>query len=266
MKTPSLSTALLPLLLAAPSFAQKEFRIGLPGVGDFPAYEAVQPAFQNPDEAKRKAAVADTLAAMACDGAEAAGVQVAEFLRTSQVPVIFAKINTPSALEYEYDQDKPRVIILNENLPLTRQVLGPLLAREATKMMFESMLDTAERQYMRRSVEVRVWIELGGDPFSLPVIDGPSGYRNEETAAAYRVWLDNGSEMALELIGKQTGTDIIPVLEDGISAQIMDPATIGQVREILEKIKAMLEKDNKTFTEFLMAEHSWKKINSFRLK
>ena len=31
-------------------------------------------------------------------------------------------------------------------------------------------------------------------------------------------------------------------------------------------LKAKLENDNKTFTEFLMAESAWKKINSFRLK
>ena len=61
MKISSLAVALTPILLAAPSFAQREFRIGLPGVGDFPAYEAVQPAFQNPDETKRTAGLAATL-------------------------------------------------------------------------------------------------------------------------------------------------------------------------------------------------------------
>lgn len=266
MKISSLAVALSPILLAAPSFAQKEFHIGLPGVGDFPAYEAVQPAFSDPGDAKRTAGLAATLQAMADDGPQAAGVQVAEFIRSSKMPVKFGKIDGPSSLEFEDGKDMPWFILLNDNLPPNPQVLGPLLAREASILMYQSMLDTAERHYMRRSIEVRVWIELGGDPFSLPVIDGPSGYRNAEQAAAYRVWLDNGSEMALELIGKQTGTDLIPVLEDNISAQLKNPATDAQLREVLEHIKALLEKSNKTFTEFLMAENSWKKINSFRLK
>lgn len=268
MKKPSLAALLAPILLTAPLAAQtkREFRIGLPGLGDFPAYEAAQPAFQDPSEAKRTAGLAATLAAMACDGPEAAGVHIAEFIREKNIPIAFAKITGPSELENETDQDKPRRILLNETLAPNPQVLGPLIARETSKLMLELMLDSAEKQFMRRSLEVRVWIELGGDPHSLPVIDGPSGTRNDEQAAAYRVWLDNGQEMALEKIGGETGTEIIPVLEDNIAAEIAKRAPGDKVREVLEKIKAALEKDNKAFTRFLIAENSWKKMNSFRLK
>ena len=195
---------------------------------------------------------------MVDDGPQAAGVQVAEFIKASNVPVKFAKINAPSALENEYDQDMPRVILLNENLPPNPQVLGPLLAREASKLMYETMLDTAERQYMRRSLEVRVWIELGGDPFSLPVIDGPSNYRSEDQAAAYRVWLNNGSRWRLSSSARKPGPTSSRFWRTK-SPRNQKRAPGDQVLEVLEMLKAKLENDNKTFTEFLMAESAWKR-------
>lgn len=186
---------------------------------------------------KRINAVSQTLTAMA-DGPEMSG-QVAEYIRAMDVKVEFAAQPARSAT-------KAGRIVLSEKLPLYPRVLGPLLAREAALMMLADMPDCAEKHYMRRSYEVRSWLDLGGTAKSLPVIEELAGYKDEGLSADFKVWLDNGAEMALEKIGQATKTEIIPAL--------LDKAKTPEE-------KSALEKANKRFVDFLINENDWRRYN-----
>lgn len=191
----------------------------------------------DPAVAKRANAVSQTLTAMA-DGPEISG-QVAEYIRAMDVKVEFSAQPARSAT-------KAGKITLSEKLPLYPRVLGPMLAREAALMMLSDMPDCAEKHYMRRSYEVRTWLDLGGDRKALPVMEELTGYKDEGLAADFKVWLDNGSELALEKIGQATKTEIIPALLD---------------KAATPEEKAALEKANKRFVDFLINENDWRRYN-----
>jgi len=175
-------------------------------------------------EAARASALAMTLTAMN-DGVEVGG----EVLR-----VIDARGLEPKALVTAAAPNYPRV-------------LGPQLARRAAAEEFSSMPDCAEKEYMIQSWETRVWLELGGDAGTLPVIEPLIGYAEPAVAARHALWLTKGRELALDKIGRATGKKTIPELEAEADS---------------ERRRAELAEANKRFTDFLLAESYWLRVNS----
>jgi len=144
-------------------------------------------------------------------------------------------------------------------------VLAPYIAREAAPLLLAGMPDSAERRYMARSLEVRSWLELGGDPRALPVIEPLNGHKDEALAAEFKIWLDNGAEAALEAMGRATGTDNLMVLierrERELETRFYTPEGRREKREDLGRLRAA----NARFTEFLLREIEWRRANAHRL-
>lgn len=206
MKHPLSALVLIPLL-AGPVLAQ-----------DRPAPEAV---------------LETTLVAMN-DGVEVGGL-IVDFLRREQITLRFETMNEPSRI-VPASIGGPAVIVLSAALPRYPRVYAPQIARRAAELMYAGMLDSAERRYMIRSLEVRAWIELGGSPSTLPVLEPLNGYADKAAAARFSTWLSKDNQSALHAIGAETGTKTLPELEDAPEA------------------------DNRAFVSFLMAESAWKRM------
>jgi hypothetical protein len=151
----------------------------------------------------------------------------------------------------EYAKANGVVPKLSASLPDYPRVLAPLIAGAVAGPMYADMPDCSEKEYMRLSLQARAWLELGGDKSALPVIEPLNGYKDQTMADRFNIWLQNGSESALEKVGQATKTQSVVDL----SASEKDPA----------KLKAY-EAANKRFTDFMMAEHEWRQTNSFRLQ
>ena len=128
------------------------------------------------------AAVQSALVAMR-DGVEAGG-EVADAIEASHARVVAEESASPSALRR--DPDGTPVIVLDSRLPLAPRVLAPRLAREGAKLLLKDMPESAEKAYMARSLEVRTWVELGGEPAKLPVIDPLTGAADPALAADFK--------------------------------------------------------------------------------
>lgn len=249
-------TTVIPLILAALTHAETPHP-GLPAKIDVPRF-----ALQEPERAPRANAIATTLTAMQ-DGNEV-GTLVHDAVLARKVRIEFRAQKAASELVEEEGQAP--VITLRADLPLYPRVLGPLIAREASRLMYETMIESAEKEYIRVSLQVRTWLELGGEAATLPVIEPLTGYADASLADDFGPWLKPGSEAALHEIGRRTGTEIIPVLQDSIAAELQPGKHGAAVREVLEKIKAALESDNKRFVDFLIAENEWRRVNAGRLR
>lgn len=210
--------------------------------------------FQNSLDSARTAAFARSLSAqraealrqarqtMICGGEES--MRTSGYLQDEATPVEWAK-QVPASVR------KGGVIILSDALALDTLTLGPVLAGEAQALMDDAMPDCAEKAYFRRSVETRVWLELGGR-------------RGPQAPAAYRLWLDNGAEMALDMIASQSKSEILPVLIDRQQA-VVKMAAAAELPAARQRLEA-LEKANSRFAQFLQSESRWKQGNAERLR
>ncbi|MBI4677817.1 MAG: hypothetical protein HY748_09570 [Elusimicrobia bacterium] len=246
------------LFFAAPfAAAQEELKIDLPGKLELPAFRLKH---QDPP---RIGAIESTLVAMN-DGNEV-GMQVVEYLKEAGVKIEFRKQAAASAIELK-PKAKP-VITLREGLPLYPRILASYITREASKLMLDQMVDSAEKEYMKLSMTVRVWLELGGSPRALPEIETINHFKDSELAESFMLWLEApGSEMTLDRVGNKTGMETIPVMQDRVSSEIAARKPGDPTRSMLEKLLAGLEEDNRRFVAFLIAEHDWRWINEPRIR
>jgi len=201
---------------------------------------------QTPAPHRFASAVETTLVAMR-DGVETGG-QLADAIEASRARVVAEEIPTASALRRE--PDGTPVIVLNARLGLAPRVLAPRLAREGAKLLLSDMPSCAEKAYMARSLEVRTWVELGGEPDKLPVIDPLTGVSDPALAADFKAWLDVDAQTALERFGREAGAE-------DLMAQ-MDAARREPLR--LSELPA-LEAANGRFIDFLRAERDWKTMH-----
>lgn len=203
-------------------------------------------AAQQPAPHRFAAAVQTALVAMR-DGVEAGGT-VAEAIEASGARVVAEELSTPSALRA--DQDGKPVIMLDSRLPLAPRVLAPRLAREGAKLALKDMPACAEKAYMARSLEVRAWVELGGEPAKLPVIDPLTGVADAALAADFKAWLDVDAQTALERFGRAAGAEDLMAQMDAAGR---DPARRAGLPG--------LEAANRRFIDFLRAERDWKAMH-----
>ncbi|MFA6318059.1 MAG: hypothetical protein WC943_11620 [Elusimicrobiota bacterium] len=256
MKT--LVAALAAVLCAAPLAAHEELRLDLPAKLEIPRFQLTQSG-----PPPQISALETTLVAMN-DGV-GVGPEVVEFLKEKGVRIEFRKQAAPSALEAKPGA-KP-IIVLKADLPLYPRVLASYITKEASKLMLDGMVDSAEKEYMKLSMTVRAWLELGGSTRRLPEIETINHFKDADLASSFKIWLDGpGSEIALDRIGKKTGMETIPVMEDRVAAEIAGRKAGDPTRSMLEKLLAGLGEDNKRFLAFHMAEREWRMANDFRLK
>lgn len=205
-------------------------------------------------------AVRVTLEAMS-DGNEA-GSQVAGVIRDRKIAVRGEAQKAGVAYRREAGGE---VITLRDSLPAYPRVLAPYIAREAAAMLVADMPESAEKRYMRRSLEVRTWLELGGDPKALPVIEPLNGHKDEALAAEFKVWLDNGAELALEKMGQATGTENLMVLigkrEGELGTHFFTPEARREKRDELRRLQAA----NRRFVDFLIQENEWRRAHAHLL-
>ncbi len=218
-------TALL-LLLAVPAAAVGDRAPLL----DFSAF-----AF-TVDQARSAAAVESTLTAMN-DGV-GAGEKVVAYLRKNGVSVVVRA--QPEAVK-TYIENGARVIALSASLPAYPRVYAPLIASAAAHMMYADMPASAERSYMRRATAGRVWVELGGEPRRLPVIEPQTGAMVAEIYTEIGLWAADGVQMALYKSGEAEGLSSL--------MDMLDAAKSPEERRVLEAA-------NKRFTAFLLEERS----------
>lgn len=147
-----------------------------------------------------------------------------------------------------YVRAKKLSIQLDDSLPDAPRVLAPRIAEQAALKMLDGMPACSEKEYMRLSMAVRTWLELGGDRKALPVVDG---YNDQAMTPKYKMWLENGSEMTLYKVGEAANTKSVMELSDAAK----DPAQ-----------RAQFEKANKAFVDFLLSENEWRQSNGFRLQ
>lgn len=205
-------------------------------------------------EYRRKETVATTLTAM--NDGNPAGERVAGYLYGKKVAVDFDKAAGNSALVP--GAGGSLLISLSGKLPAYPRVYAPFLAREGAKLIYAEFPASAERAYMARSLEVRSWVELGGDPAKLPVIEPLTGYKDAALAADFRLWLDHDGQTALEKIGKAAGVEILPELSARKETELAAANTAAE-RAAIEKELAALEAANKEFVGFLIEENGWRR-------
>ena len=186
------------------------------------------------DTAKNSAAVERTLTAMN-DGV-GAGETVVSFLRSNGISVVLR--TQPEAVKSVLENGA-RVIALSDALPAYPRVYAPLIASAAAALMYADMPASAERAYMRRATAGRVWLELGGEPARLPVIEPLTGAAPAAVYAEIGSWGTEGSQMALYRAGQAEGLASLMEMMD--SAKSPDE-------------KAVLEAANKRFVAFLLDE------------
>lgn len=216
-----------------------------------------QNLIQDPMKVQRINAISRALLAMQ-DGPEIGGT-VAQAVKDKSVLIEIRKQGGTSEL-VGAGTNHP-AIFLSDTVGLYPRALAPLIARETSKLMLADMPSCAEKLYMARSIEVRTWLELGGDRTRLPIIEPLDGYQDPALAADFKLWLDNGSETALYRIGEATGTKDIPTLQDELQGRLAILKASDPGRAKLEKDNADLEAANKRFVAFLLAENFWRQAN-----
>lgn len=227
------NTALSLLLLASPVVAADRAPLL-----DFGAFAGTI------DAAKSAAAVERTLTAMN-DGV-GAGEKVVAYLRANGVSVVVRVQPEPVKT---YLENGVRVIALSAALPAYPRVYAPLIASVAARQMYADMPASAERAYMRRATAGRVWLELGGEPSRLPVIEPLAGASVPAVYAEIGLWADEGAQMALYKAGEVEGLSSL--------MDMLDAAKNDEERRVLEAA-------NTRFTEFLRDERPVRKAAGLR--
>jgi hypothetical protein len=249
----TLLIAALAALVAAPGSAKELdmeslFNLKIAGaLGEMQAQNPVQDSMK----VKRINAISRVLLAMN-DGVEIGG-QVVAAVKDKGILIDIRKQAATS-------ESVNTAIFISDAVSLYPRALAPLIARETAKIMLADMPVCAEKHYMARSIEVRSWIELGGDKTRLPVIEPLDGYTDAALSADFKLWTENKSEMALYRIGQATGTKDLMEMESGVQAQLAKLKPGDPARAKLEKTYAELEAANKRFVAFLLAENDWRQM------
>lgn len=179
------------------------------------------------------AAVERTLTAMN-DGV-GAGEAVVTFIRERGLRIVVQAQQEPV-------REVAGVISLSDNLPAYPRVYGPLIASAVAKLMFADMPACAERAYMRRATAGRVWVELGGEPGKLPVVEPLTGATVPAIVEEIGSWASHdGAQMTLYKAGQAENLPELPELID--AARARDP-----------KAYAALALANSRFVAFLLDE------------
>lgn len=221
---------------------------------------ALPAAAQNHDFAVMgKEATAVQAALVAMNDGNPMGMKVADAIRQSGATIVFEKMGGRSAIRF--GKDGSPIIVLDSTLAKTPRVLGPRIAREASKMLLTGMPDSAEKLYMARSIEVRVWLELGGEPRDLPVIDATSGAKDAAQAADYKQWLDEKPQMLLYKLGQAAGVDDIPTQEEALREKLRTTFSTPELISERRRQLGALETANRAFVQFLLEEKEWKEAN-----
>ena len=189
--------AILALFLAVPAVAQDraaeiDFENHLQELETKNAAKAVE-------RAKSIAAIERTLVAMN-DGPEAGG-RVVSYLSDKSIEVKLGSDVQTEPVSVTVRSGKT-TIWLAPSLPAYPRVFGPLIAKEAAALMYADMPASAERSYMVRGTAGRVWIELGGEPSKLPVIEGLKDLAVPAVSEAMGAWATDAAQMALYKIGQ----------------------------------------------------------------
>lgn len=216
----------LVVLLAVPAAAQNR-------AAEIDFQNALEDARrENSIRSPQVAAVERTLTAMN-DGV-GAGEAVVAFIRERGVRVVVAR--QPEAVKNDGG-----VISLSDALPAYPRVYGPLIASEVAKLMFAGMPACAERAYMRRATAGRVWLELGGEPGKLPVVEPLTGATVPAIVEEIGSWASHdGAQMTLYKAGQAENLPELPELIDAARADA--------------KAYAALAAANSRFVAFLLDE------------
>lgn len=189
--------AILALMLAAPAAAQDR-SAEIDWENHLQDLEAKKAA-QSVERAKSIAAIERTLVAMN-DGPEAAG-RVVAYMNEKDIEVKLGEDVQAEPVRVTV-RDGKTTIRLSPSLPAYPRVYGPLIAKEVAALMYAGMPACAERAYMVRGTAGRVWVELGGEPSSLPVIEGLTGAKVPAVSEAMGAWATDAAQMALYKIGQ----------------------------------------------------------------
>jgi len=216
--------AALALLLAVPAVAQNR---------------AAEIDFQNSLQedmsrsARARGAVERAMVAMN-DGVEAGG-RVVEFIREKNIQVSVA--SQREAVKTVVVNGKTS-IVLSDALPAYPRVYAPLIAKEAAALIYADMPACAERSYMRRATAGRVWLELGGEPSKLPIIEPLTGDMVAAVNDEIAIWTDkHGAEMALDRIRDAEKLDFLPnmVGRDAAAQKKLDLANARFVAFLMDE-------------------------------
>jgi hypothetical protein len=232
-----LKYAILALLLAVPAVAQDraaeiDFENHLQDLESKNAAKAVE-------RAKSIAAIERTLVAMN-DGPEGAG-RVVAYLNDKSIEVKLGSDVQTEPVSVTVRSGKT-TIWLAPSLPAYPRVFGPLIAKEVAALMYADMPACAERSYMVRGTAGRVWIELGGEPGKLPVIEGLKDLAVPAVSEALGAWATDAAQMALYKIGQAENLPELYELKES-------PA---------------VEAANKRFVIFLLDERDLRNANGLR--
>ena len=189
------------------------------------------------DPAKQRAAAVESALVAMNDGPEVGGL-VAIFVRDNKIA-----IGSANQAALSSSDAKAKTITLADALPNYPRPLAIRIAREAAPMILAGMPESSEKEYMKRSITARVWLELGGEAKNLPVTEPLTGYRDQVIADEVKSWVENKSEMALYKIGEETKSKSLMELMDAEK----DAAK-----------KQALQDANKRFVDFLISENSWR--------
>jgi hypothetical protein len=187
-------------------------------------------------DAKLRSALNTTLVAMN-DGVPQ-GTDVVSFMTTTNIAVEFGDLLDLSA-------QQPGKIGLSRKIGAYPRAMGPRVAWEAAGMMLADMPDSSEKEYMRRSIAARVFIELGGDASKLPVMEtlqGSGEPKDEVLSKELKLWLDNDSSAALKKIEAATGKKSLQWLLQG-----EDPDKPGPIDAAVKR-----------YTKFMAKEREWR--------
>lgn len=229
--------AILALILAVPAAAQDraaeiDFENHLQDLESKNASKAVE-------RAKSIAAIERTLVAMN-DGPEGSG-RVVAYLSDKSIEVKLGSDVQTEPVSVTVRSGKT-TIWLAPSLPAYPRVFGPLIAKEVAALMYADMPACAERSYMVRGTAGRVWIELGGEPGKLPVIEGLKNLAVPAVSEAMGAWATDAAQMALYKIGQAENLPELYELKDS-------PA---------------VEAANKRFVIFLLDERDLRNANGLR--
>lgn len=187
------------------------------------------------------AAIERTLVAMN-DGV-GAGEKVVAFIREKGLRIVVAAQAEPVRTD-------GGVISLSDALPPYPRVYGPLIASEVARRMFADMPPCAEQAYMRRATAGRVWLELGGRPGTLPVVEPLTGAQVRAIADEIGSWVSqDGAQLTLSKAGEAENLPELPAMLDGAK----DP-----------KVYADLAVANSRFVAFLLDERPFRQAAGLR--
>jgi hypothetical protein len=225
--------ALSLLVLALPAGAQQFGAPSAEWCGTFrQAAGAVAAQVQLGQNHKQRLAALESAMTNMNDGPQMGG-EVVSWVRDHKTEIRFEDQKQVSRT------DNKGAVVLDWQIPAYPRPIAARVAWEVAAMMVADMPASSEKEYMRRSITARAWLELGGDASRLPFLEPVSGEKDEALSQEMKLWLDNKAEMALYKIGEATKTKSVMELMD----EEKDPAK----REALNAA-------NKRFVDFLIAE------------